>query len=262
MYVQNLYRPPYSSSSCFAMLLKNAVRFRSVADPSVGVADLKKCLEDFLSAMNDTNLGKLLESPSGYGWKSAACPVWLCKSASLWKSYLRLAPNATISGKKNRTALTRLLEGTKANCTKKSDSDFIDSMDDTIRIGLNHLRSLKLNDLLRQRCFKKADAAQQQVLNEILQLVVVSADEVADAAASSATPTSTALVSVPPPTGPPAATVSSFDIKSRPSVGTPDFWSLAKSLPESCRKGSPFHRQAQMTKGCSPRSQWCPLSKV
>ena len=101
-------------------------------------------------------------------------------------------------------------------------------MDDTIRIGLNHLRSLKLNDLLRQRCFKKADAAQQEVLNEILQLVVVSADEVADAAASSATPTSTALVSVPPPTGPPAATVSSFDIKSRPSVGTPDFLESGK----------------------------------
>ena len=207
------------------MLLKNAVRFRSVADPSVGVADLKKCLEDYLEAMKDNNLAKLLESPTGYGWKSAACPAWLCKAASLWKSYFRLAPNATISGKKHRTALSRLLEGTKANCTKKTDSDFIDSMDDLIRIGLNHLRNLKMNDLLKQRCFKKADAAQQEVLNEILQMVVVSPEE-AEAATSSAAPTSTDLV--PVLSGTPSRTVSSSSIKSSPKGSTPDFLESGK----------------------------------
>ena len=65
------------------MLLKQACRFRSVADPAVGVGDLKGCLENFLKHKDDDNLGKLLESPVGYSWKSAPCPVWLCKSAFL-----------------------------------------------------------------------------------------------------------------------------------------------------------------------------------
>ena len=151
------------------------------------------------------------------------------------KSYLRLAPNAMISGKKHRTALTRLLETKKANCSKKSDSDWVDATDELIRVGLSHVRKLKQNDLLRQRCYKKADAKQQEVLEEILQMITIApgeedgADEESDRTAnrattpsSSATSTSLALVAQTP-----SRTNSSSSLESQKTV---DFLESGKKI--------------------------------
>ena len=147
------------------------VRSRLAADPSVGVADLMECLEGFLKEKDTLQLFKLLKPPEGQSWKTAPHPRWLSELAPLWKLYLKIASNGLIPAKKHRLALVKLQEKKNVNQTKLSPEEWSEKVDEWIRVGLSHLRTLKQQDLVKQRCFRKADAQEKSTIQEVLDLL-------------------------------------------------------------------------------------------
>ena len=152
--------------------LANA-RTRLVADPSIGVSDLMSPLQKLIEARDDRNVFKLVQAPPNVSWKSGTPVQWLCNLAPLWISYVKIAPNTIISGKRHKQALVRLDETEKINYTKKPINDLVDILDDTIRMGLSHLRQLKQFPDAKERAFRKADSQQQELLEEVLDLITI-----------------------------------------------------------------------------------------
>ena len=144
---------------------------RLVADPSVGVADLVKVLEDYMVEKGETNLWKLIQPPSNATWKSAPPVGWLASLSTLFKRYFEVAPNTIVSGKKNKAAITRLCETKGVNHTHKSVDDFADMVDNSIRMGLGHYRTMKQQGDLRERAFRRADSTQQKAMESVLSIV-------------------------------------------------------------------------------------------
>ena len=180
------------SMAALALRVKNRV----VADPSVGLSDIQDVIKKCLDGAGDYDLAKYLQAPPGLSWKTAACPVWLTKLQQLFTGLLKLAPNSCLAGKKVRGAIEKMCEPpSKVNFTKKSTADFVDHCDETIRVGMAHLRNLQGSELLRQRCFKKADADQIAVLQRMLAMIEV---EDSQEVAAPANETPAALVPVPP----------------------------------------------------------------
>ena len=152
--------------------LANA-KTRLVADPSIGVSDLMSPLQKLIEARDDRNVFKLVQAPPNVSWKSGTPVQWLCNLAPLWISYVKISPNTIISGKRHKQALLRLDETEKINYTKKPTNDLVDILDDTIRMGLSHLRQLKQFPDAKERAFRKADSQQQELLEEVLDLITV-----------------------------------------------------------------------------------------
>ena len=117
-------------------------RARLTADPMIGVADLVDPLKNYLESEKDDNAMKLLQPPATASWKSGCPTSWLASLSELWKSYVKLAPNTLIPSKKHRTALGRLCATKKINYSSKKDDDFVEKLDDYVRMGLSHLRQL------------------------------------------------------------------------------------------------------------------------
>ena len=134
---------------------------RLIADPSIGVSDLKRPLEQFIIKIGDKNIVKHIQPPPGISWKGA-CPVsWLAGLAPLLEEYVKVAPNGVITSKKHKIALERLEEDQKVNWTRKPTSDFLDLMDDWVRMALSHLRTLKQYSDKKDQAFRRADSAHQ-----------------------------------------------------------------------------------------------------
>lgn len=144
---------------------------RLVADPSVGVADLVKVLDDYMVEKGETNLWKLIQPPSNASWKSAPPVGWLASLSTLFKRYCEVAPNTIVSGKKNKAAITRLCETKGVNHTRKTVEDFADMVDNSIRMGLGHYRTMKQQGDLKERAFRRADSAQQTAMENVLSIV-------------------------------------------------------------------------------------------
>ena len=144
---------------------------RLVADPTVGVGDLMQPLMGLVQEKMETNIFKLIQPPPNTSWKSAVPVAWLAGLATLFKDYVKIASNACISSKKHKMALSRLMEKESVNFTRKSSSDFIDMVDDTIRMGLAHLRTLKGSTEKRDAAYRKLDKSQQVALDGVLELI-------------------------------------------------------------------------------------------
>ena len=148
-------------------------RARLTADPMIGVADLVDPLKNYLESEKDDNAMKLLQPPATASWKSGCPTSWLASLSELWKSYVKLAPNTLIPSKKHRTALGRLCATKKINYSSKKDDDFVEKLDDYVRMGLSHLRQLKQDPKKKEQAFRKCDKDQQRALEDVLALVNV-----------------------------------------------------------------------------------------
>ena len=146
---------------------------RLVVDPTIGVGDLMQPLMGLVHEKMETNIFKLIQPPPNTSWKSAVPVAWLAGLATLFKGYVKIASNACISSKKHKhkMALSRLMEKESVNFARKSSSDFIDMVDDTIRIGLAHLRTLKGSTEKRDAAYRKLDKSQQVALDGVLELI-------------------------------------------------------------------------------------------
>ena len=152
-----------------------SARARLTADPMIGVGDLVEPLKNYLESEKDDNAMKLLQPPATASWKSGCPTSWLASLSELWKSYVKLAPNTLIPSKKHRTALGRLCTTKKINYSSKKDDDFVEKLDDYVRMGLSHLRQLKQDPKKKEQAFRKCDKEQQQALEDVLALVNVEA---------------------------------------------------------------------------------------
>lgn len=162
---------PHSNQPSFAAMAGLKVKARLVADPSIGVGDLLQAMENFLDAAGDNNLQKLLQPPGSVGWKTSCHPQWLASLTLLWKELLKVAPNGVVPSKKNRTCLEKLQERRNVNTGRRTKEEFAERMDEHVRIGLAHLRTLRQSDVARLRCMRKADAKEQAALTEILDML-------------------------------------------------------------------------------------------
>lgn len=153
-----------------------ALKGRSVADPSIGVGDLKAAMESYLDGNHGgvKDFSLLYGLPGGFSWKSSPCGSWLASLSPLWLAYLKVAGNAVLPPKKHRQALEKLLEQRsflKLASDKKTLTEWADKMDETIRIGMGQLRALRNDQQAKLRAFRKIDAEEQVRLDEVLSLV-------------------------------------------------------------------------------------------
>ena len=146
-------------------------RPRLAADPSIGVGDFLEVLETFAQSQTCTNLWKLLQPPAGVHWKSVPHPGWLAQHCDLWTKYLGVASNGLIPAKKNRLALQKLCEKHNVNPNKKNPEEWSEKIDEWCRVGLSHLRTLRQQELTKQRCFRKADQDEIQKIQTCLDML-------------------------------------------------------------------------------------------
>eukprot|EP00434_Breviolum_minutum_P045966 symbB.v1.2.041336.t1/scaffold8073.1/size7880/1 len=144
---------------------------RLTADPAIGVGDLVLVLQEFMEEKADTNLFTLIQAPNE-SWKSAPPVPWLASLAPLFQRYAKVAPNSVILSSKHKIAIKRLVETKKVNHTRKTNEDFADLVDNTIRMGLNHFRNMKQNSVIKERAYRRADKTQQDALDSVLGLLV------------------------------------------------------------------------------------------
>ena len=158
---------------------------RLVADPGLGVADMMNAVEQFLEgaeSQKKVNLLEFVKTPSGVSWKSSAPGTHLCKLKPLLVAYLAKAKNGVLPSKKHRIALARLDEARDLNQSKnKTRADWCDQVDDQIRMALSHLRNLKVSEISKERLFRKLDISQQETLSQLLDLLSLAPNSVADA---------------------------------------------------------------------------------
>ena len=84
----------------------------------------------------------------------------LASITNLLIEYLKITPNTVVSGKKHRDALKCLNnemvegQGMKINFTSMHERDFIDVVDQQLRISLSMVKTLVENATIRSRAMK------------------------------------------------------------------------------------------------------------
>ena len=145
---------------------------RLVADPSVGVADLVKVLDDYMVEKGETNLWKLIQPPSNASWKSAPPVGWLASLSTPVQKVLRSgSEHNCVRQTKTRQLSPVLCETKGVNHTRKTVEAFADMVDNSIRMGLGHYRTMKQQGDLKERAFRRADGAQQTAMENVLSIV-------------------------------------------------------------------------------------------
>ena len=108
---------------------------RLVADPTVGVSDLIKPTQLYLSFKGDKDLWGLIAPPEGgpsrFSWTTRPKGDWMAKLAGFMYDLAGVASNTKVSSTKLIAALKSLhADGRIVNVTKQSDSAFFDRRDD------------------------------------------------------------------------------------------------------------------------------------
>eukprot|EP00438_Fugacium_kawagutii_P035503 Skav236424 [mRNA] locus=scaffold4432:3940:4977:- [translate_table: standard] len=144
---------------------------RLSADPSVGVSDLQNVFREWFDEQNSQDMARLLKAPYSMGWKSAPTAEWLGDQpmSSLFKKLFSLYTNGVLASKKVKAALLKQqTAGGRVNFTKKHDSDFVDAMDEQLRIAAAQYREIKKDPSKYSRCVRKASAEEKQMLDSVL----------------------------------------------------------------------------------------------
>ena len=142
---------------------------RLVPDPSIGVSDLMVPLEEFMKVHKSRNLSVLLQRPVGITWKTSPSCTWLAHLGELMLGYAKVSPTLCLSSKKHKAALEKLQSIDKVNWTKKTDDDFFDWFDDSIRLACKQFRELKADALTKDRCFKKCSEKEIASISAVLE---------------------------------------------------------------------------------------------
>ena len=140
-------------------------------DPSIGVSDLMSPLEHFMKVHKCRNLAVLLNRPVGITWKTSPCCTWLAYLGELMLGYVKVSPTLCLSSKKNKAAVEKLNSLEKVNWTKKTDEDFYDWFDDSIRLACKQLRDLKADAVTKDRCYKKCSEKEIASIQAVLELM-------------------------------------------------------------------------------------------
>ena len=103
---------------------------------------------------------------------------------------LDIAPGAVLWKAKLRLALELLHGKSNINMTKKEDDIVMDCANDNVRMGLAHLRNLKLDKASLHRAGRKSTEAEMRVIHRLLEKIRLEKDE---ASAPTSTPSPDAV---------------------------------------------------------------------
>ena len=132
-------------------------------NPTIGIRDLMLPLKKHMERERNRDVSKWLLPNPLLKWTQTQAPNLhhLASISDLLIEYLKMTPNTVVSGKKHRDALTCLNnemgEGQgvlKINFTSMTDRDFIDVVDEQVRISLNMVKTLAENEQIRSRAMK------------------------------------------------------------------------------------------------------------
>ncbi|CAJ1376904.1 unnamed protein product [Effrenium voratum] len=146
-------------------------KVRLVADPTTSVADLAKVFRQYLEHHKSEDLWALIcpppSGPHSYSWQTSPQPQWLAKTAGLLYDLLVLAPNSKLASKKVLSSLDLLYKSKVLWLPpNRQPQATMDRLDTTVRILLAMLRSLKMNEELRSKCWRLL-GREEQVMLEI-----------------------------------------------------------------------------------------------
>ena len=150
---------------------------RLSADPSVGVADLQTAFKEWLDKEDNRDVARLLKAPYPMTWKSAPTAEWLGdrSMARLFGKLFSISTNGVLASKKVKAALLKQqTSGGRLNFTKKHDSDFVDEMDEQLRIAAAMYREIKKDATKYCRCIRKASVEEKERLDSVLAILQLS----------------------------------------------------------------------------------------
>ena len=132
-------------------------------NPTVGISDLMLPLQKHMQRERNRDVSKWLLTNPLLKWTQTQAPNLhhLASINDLLIEYLKITPNTVVSGKKHRDALkclnTEMEEGQgilKINFTSMHERDFIDVVDEQVRISLSMVKTLVENAKIRSRAMK------------------------------------------------------------------------------------------------------------
>ena len=132
-------------------------------NPTVGISDLMLPLQKHMQRERSRDVSKWLLRDPLLKWTQTQAPNLhhLASINDLLIEYLKITPNTVVSGKKHRDALkclnNEMVEGhgiMKINFTSMHERDFIDVVDQQLRISLSMVKTLAENATIRCRAMK------------------------------------------------------------------------------------------------------------
>lgn len=131
--------------------MKQASRFRLVADKGISVASMQSILSEYMRYKETADLWCLVAppptGPQTFGWQTNPSGDWLCKTAALLYDLVGLAPNTKLQSIKLWKCLKSMYLNKELHLDIKkgySVDDWLDKLDLTIRILLNMIRNLEM----------------------------------------------------------------------------------------------------------------------
>ncbi|CAE7374595.1 unnamed protein product, partial [Symbiodinium sp. CCMP2456] len=163
-------------------------RSRMSADPSLSVADIYNAFKTYVKeCCNDDGAGllKALTAPTGTSWKSSTPVHWIVKLEPLLSELLAKVPSGVLTSRKSKEAFRRLHDDyPMLKNVKKHDheqqllvSDTVDTLDDSLRMVLAHIRDLKLSKTSLERVAKKAKTEELRVIHKLLDQIALTSAE-------------------------------------------------------------------------------------
>ena len=153
---------------CLAMTAK---RVRLASDPSVGVHDLCKVINEVLEQEGCRDMTKLLQSRHKVSWKTSPDGEWLGSGpvSSLCKKLFGLHSNGVLASKKIKLSLLKIQNETgRINFGRMHDNDFADSIDESIRIAASQFREIKKDFVKYSRAVRKCSEAEKANIDSVL----------------------------------------------------------------------------------------------
>ena len=132
-------------------------------NPTVGISDLMLPLQKHMQRERSRDVSRWLLRDPLLKWTQTQAPNLhhLASISDLLIEYLKITPNTVVSGKKHRDALkclnNEMVEGQgimKINFTSMHERDFIDVVDEQVRISLSMVKTLVENEKNRSRAMK------------------------------------------------------------------------------------------------------------
>ena len=171
-----------------ALVLKtfgNSSRTRMSADPSLSVADIHGALNSFVEScsMDGPGLLKALTPPTGVSWKSATPIAWILKLEALLTGLLAKVPSGVLTSRKSKEAFRRMDENypffvkSQKKAAEHHLQDTVDTLDDSLRMLLAHVRDLKLSKTAFERVTRRASSDELERIQKLLNMIVLSSSD-------------------------------------------------------------------------------------
>ena len=172
---------------------------RLCADPHVGVRDLQQCVVTFLKGQASRDLLSILSAGRSHrvDWKSSPVPGVLgCPEVGqLYKILFRCCQNGVISKSKLKSALWATQnEFSRMNLQPKHDSDYMDALDERIRVLDSHFRDLKRCEEKYCRLMRKATEQEKKEVDEVLAELKLEVEQPAEPSRPASSSSCVALV--------------------------------------------------------------------